>query len=72
MIASFLILALLGVVSVNFWIAWWLVADLFGGSTPAVQAPIVTRVEQRPDRPARPEWIQSQPPFPTSRRSMNQ
>jgi hypothetical protein len=48
MIAAFLILGLLGVVSVIFWIAWWLVADLFGGWTPAVQAPTVTRVEQRP------------------------
>jgi hypothetical protein len=48
MIASFLILALLGVVSVIFWIAWWLVADLFGGRTSAVQAPTVTRIEQRP------------------------
>jgi hypothetical protein len=48
MIASFLILALLGVVSVIFWITWWLMADLFAGSTPAVQAPTVTSVEQRP------------------------
>jgi hypothetical protein len=72
MIASFLILGLLGVASVIFWIAWWLVADLFGGWTPAVQAPIVARVEQRLDRSARPERIQSPPPFATSRRSTNQ
>jgi hypothetical protein len=48
MIASFLILALLGVVSVILWIAWWLMADLFGRSAPAVLAPTVARVEQRP------------------------
>jgi hypothetical protein len=47
-IASFLILALLGAVSVIFWIVSWLVADLFGGSTSAVPAPTVARVEQRP------------------------
>ena len=28
MIASFLILMVLGVAAVMFWIAWWLVADL--------------------------------------------
>jgi len=30
MIASFVILVLLSVAAVMFWIAWWLVADLFG------------------------------------------
>jgi hypothetical protein len=31
MMASFLILILLGVAAVASWIAWWLMADLFGG-----------------------------------------
>jgi hypothetical protein len=34
MIASFLVLTLLGIGLVVFWIAWWLVADLFSGWAP--------------------------------------
>jgi hypothetical protein len=31
-IAPFLVLTLLGIAFVIFWIAWWLVADLFSGT----------------------------------------
>jgi hypothetical protein len=40
MIASFLVLTLLGITLVIFWIVWWLVADLFSAWTPPIPARI--------------------------------
>jgi hypothetical protein len=47
MIASFLVLTLLGIGLVVFWIAWWLVADLFSGWAPAPPARIKASDEER-------------------------
>jgi hypothetical protein len=47
MIAAFLLLALLGIGLAVFWIAWWLMADLFSGSARPVQARIRT-VDEKP------------------------
>jgi hypothetical protein len=47
MIASFLVLMLLGIGFVMLWIAWWLLADLFSGMAPPAAARIETMDARR-------------------------
>jgi hypothetical protein len=56
MIYSFLLLALLGIGSVMFWIAWWAIADLLTGSRPPAPLPIKT-AEHKPRLRVRPSDI---------------